>query len=38
MRTLGDLINMLKGLYELIVEFFNTFIKKEDDETTESAE
>lgn len=38
MKTLGDLINFLKGLYELILDFFNKFIKKDEEgETTEQA-
>ena len=37
MKTLGDLIDFLKGLYELIVDFFNKFIKMDEGETTEQA-
>lgn len=42
MKTVGDLINFLKGLYELILDFFNKFIKKgeegeEGDATTAQA-
>ena len=38
MKTLGDLINFLKGLYELILDFFNKFIKKDEEaETTAQA-
>ena len=37
MKTLGDLINFLKVLYELILDFFNKFIKKDEEETTEPA-
>lgn len=38
MKTLGDLIDFLKGLYELIMDFFNKFIKKDEEgETTEQA-
>lgn len=38
MKTLGDLINFFKGLYELILDFINKFIKKDDEtETTAQA-
>lgn len=38
MKTVGDLIAFLKGLYELILDFFNKFIKKdEESETTAQA-
>ena len=37
MKTLGDLINFLKGLYELILDFFNKFIKKDEEDTTAQA-
>ena len=38
MKTLGDLINFLKGLYELILDFFNKFIKKDDEEATTTSQ
>lgn len=37
MKTVGDLIAFLKGLYELILDFFNKFIKKDEEETTAQA-
>ena len=37
MKTLGDLIDFLKGLYELILDFFNKFIKKDEEDTTAQA-
>lgn len=37
MTTIGDVINFLKGLYELILDFFNKFIKKDEEEETETA-